>query len=260
VGRDSYRDVPVQLTGTSPVAIGHGRLKSGTVIVKGKEIGAPRFEQVAIDGEPVKLACDQLIPDSMVVASDTSLGKIYTENLDYSADYPAGKLLRLADGAIPEAASVAVWYFCYRLYSEGIDYSINLTRGTIRRLAGGDIEDGQVVFIDYQTQAGFFTDNQITQAIGEADDRLRLIVDPQQLDETNQSLVVAESYLAIAILCRIKAVSSLEPASGQDGRQAEGWLQLAECYERDGLRLAGRFARAGTGLSGPTAVRGGGKA
>lgn len=259
VGRETFRDVALQLSGAAPVAIGYSNLKSGSVLVKGKEIGTPRFESVTLESDPVALAQSQLIPDSVVVASDTSLGRIYTENIDYTIDYPAGRISRVAAGAIESGATVAVWYYRYQIYTESTDYAISLTQGTIRRIAGGAIEDGQVVYLDYQTLAGFFSDAQVAQAIGEADDRLRLIVSQETVSETNQTLIVAETYIAVALLCRMKAVSSLEPDQTGSNSRAADWLQLADRYERDGLALASRFAQTRPSLSSPAIVKGGGE-
>ena len=107
------------------------------------------------------LAEQNIIPDSVVVASDSSLGTIYTENLDYHVDHVGGKIARVATGMIASGASVAVWYYAYRVYTEGVDYTVNYERGTIRRAPAGAIEDGQSVFVDYQTLTGGFDETQI---------------------------------------------------------------------------------------------------
>ncbi|MCK4858498.1 MAG: hypothetical protein KAT58_11050 [candidate division Zixibacteria bacterium] len=260
VGRDSYRDVPLQLVGTSAVALAHVNLKSGSVQVKGKEIGSPRLDLLTLADEPVNLSGPELIPDSVVVARDSSLGEIYTENVDYSVDYQAGTITRISSGAIASGDTVAVWYYCYHIHTEGEDYSVNLAKGTIRRLSGGTIEDGQVIYVDYETQSGFFVDSQIAQAISEADDRLLAVIDSSYHNSTDQTLVIAETYLAVAILCRMKAISSLDRGSGvTSGRTAESWLKLADRYEFDGLKAAAAHVAAKSSLATPTAIKGGGK-
>ena len=260
VGRDSYRDVPLQLVGTSAVALTHANLKSGSVQVKGKEIGAPQLDLITLADQPVNLSGPELIPDSVVVARDSSLGEIYTENVDYSVDYEAGTITRITSGAIVSGDTVAVWYYRYHIHTEGEDYSVNLAQGTIRRLTGGTIEDGQVIYIDYETQSGFFVDSQIAQAISEADDRLLEMIDPSYHDSTDQTLVIAETYLAVAILCRMKAISSLDQSGSVTwGRSAESWLKLADRYETDGLKAAARHIAAQPTLATPTAIKGGGQ-
>jgi hypothetical protein len=256
--RDTFADVTVQLLAASPVALLHANLKAGTVRIKGKEIGTPRSENVTLAAQPVALANQQLIPDSVVVASDSSLGTIYTENTDYHVDNVDGKLARIAAGTIGSGTAVAVWYYVYRLYVEGVDFTVNYEKGTIRRITSGAIEDGQTVFVDYQTLAGGFDDAQITNAITEADDLLLKLIDASYQDSADQTLITAETYLALAILCRAKAAAALETTVMSGAAQiAQGWRELADRYDFDGKQLAVRFAGPRPRLNSPTVVIGG---
>ena len=101
VPRDTFRDVPVQLTSAAPLALVHSNLKPGTVKVKGKELGTPQFRNLTITPQPVSIGSAEVIPDSVVIASDSSLGKIYSENADYHLDYEYGVLSRGSGSAIP---------------------------------------------------------------------------------------------------------------------------------------------------------------
>jgi hypothetical protein len=47
---------------------------------------------VVLESQPVGLAYQELIPDSVAMASDTSLGKVFTENVDYHVNHAEGKL------------------------------------------------------------------------------------------------------------------------------------------------------------------------
>ncbi len=256
--RDTFADVAVQLVAASPVALLHANLKTGTVRVKGKEIGTPRYQAVILDNESVALASQQLIPDSVVVASDSSLGAIYTENSDFIVDHADGKLTRIDAGTIESGAEVAVWYYAYRLYVEGVDFTVNYEKGTIRRITSGTIEDGQTVFVDYQTLAGGFDDAQIANAITEADDLLLKLIDPTYQDSTDQTLITAETYLALAILCRAKAAAALETTSiGGAAQIAHGWRELSDKYHVEGTELAARFAGQRPTLKSPITVKGG---
>ncbi len=255
--RDTFTDVSVQLLAASPSALLHANLRQGTVKVKGKEIGTPRFENLALTSQPVTLANRDLIPDSVVVASDSSLGTIYTENVDYHVDHADGKLARITAGSIPSDTSVAVWYYAYRVYTEGVDYSVNHEKGTLRRINAGVIEDGQSVFVDYQTQSGGTDDSLIASAITAADDLLLKLIDPSYQDAGDQSLITAETYLALAFLCRGKAAAALESVGVGAAEIARGWRELADKYHADGLQLAARFAGPRGGLNTPTAVKGG---
>lgn len=257
VGQDTFQDVAIHLVGVSPVSLGVAHVRAGSVIVKSKEIGKPQRGEVSFSSDQVLLADHNVIPDSVVVASDTSLGKIYTENLDYNVDYPSGKLQRLGAGAIAAGASVSVWYYRYDLHKEGEDFSVSLSQGTIRRIAGGAIEDGQVVFVDFQTEGGVFAESQIAQAIGEADARVLQVIDSRFQNSMDQTLIAAETYLAVAVLCRMKAINSLSPASAT-GDNAPNWLALGQQYETEGLELLVRYIPARPTLSPPKAILGGG--
>lgn len=256
--RDTFADVTVQLLAASPVALLHANLKAGTVRVKGKEIGTPRSQVVTLASQPVVLANQQVIPDSVVVASDSSLGTIYTENTDYHVDHAEGKLARIATGMIGSGTAVTVWYYAYRLYVEGVDFTVNYEKGTIRRITSGAIEDGQTVFVDYQTLTGGFDDAQIANAITEADDLLLKLIDASYQDSADQTLITAETYLALAILCRAKAAAALETTGMSGAAQiAVGWRELADKYYFDGMQLAARFAGQRPALKSPTVVKGG---
>ena len=256
--RDTFTDVPVMLQAASPVALLHSNLKSGSVLVKGKEIGTPRYQSVVLSSQPAALAEQNIIPDSVVVASDGSLGTIYTENLDYHIDHIGGKVARVATGNIASGASVAVWYYAYRVYTEGIDYTVNYERGTIRRAPAGAIEDGQSVFVDYQTLTGGFDETQIATAITEADDLLLKLIDASYADSNEQALITAETYLALAIIFRTKAAATLETTAISGAAEiARGWRELADKYQADGMQLAARYAGQRGVLKTPTVVTGG---
>jgi hypothetical protein len=255
--RDRFTDVAVQLRAASPVALLHANLVRGSVRLKGKEIGAPRFQNVALTQQPASLSCRDLIPDSVVVASDSSLGKIYSENVDYLVDHAGGKIERINTGGIETSAEVAVWYYAYRLFAEGIDFAVNYEKGTIRSIAAGEIADGQTVFVDYQTQTGGLDDSAIGSAISEADDLLLKLIDPSHQDSGDQSLITAETYLALAILCRGKSAATLEAGGAGSAEIARGWRELADKFHDDGMQLAARFAGPRAGLATPTAVKGG---
>ncbi len=255
--QDSFRDATVQLVGVEPSALMHGNIRAESVVVKGKELGAPQFAALTLADAPVSLGQSQVIPDSVVVARDSSLGKIYTENVDYHVDYRGGLMQRLESGSILSGASVVVWFYAYRVHTEGVDFYVDYEQGTLRRSGGSAIEDGQTVFVDYETSAPLLTDDQISNAIIEADDRLRGIIDSAYYESTDQALVTAETYLTMSILCRIKAVAGLQ--AGQDNASAaRSWQELADKYERDAFQIAARFRVVVAGFAGPVGVKGGG--
>jgi hypothetical protein len=173
-------------------------------------------------------------------------------------DYETGVLTRGDGSSIPAGSEVAAWYFSYRIYSEGVDYAVDYEKGTLRRVISGAIENGQSVFVDYQTQGSFFDEDQIGNSIAEADDLMMRLIDPVYQDSTERSLITAETYLAVAILCRAKASVALQSNSVAGAADiSKAWRELADRYENDGLRLAANFAAGKGRVSSPTTVKGG---
>lgn len=252
--RDSYRDVAVEMSGLAAIALMHSQLKEGSLVVKGKELGAPYATLVTLGDSPSPLGFANLIPDSVVVASDSSLGRIYAEHVDYHIDYLQGTVRRL-EGEIPVGGTVAVWFFAYRVYQRNSDYAVDHVRGTIRRITGSQIEDGQTVFVDYETQSLALDERQLDNAVAEADDLLLSLIDDSYRDSSNQGLVTAETYLALAVLCRVKAMAALQQPGGS--ATANHWQELGANYSADGLKIAKRFAPANGQLNSPARVTGG---
>jgi len=253
---DDFHDLPVQLSGTTNIALTHSGLIKESVKVKGKEIGAPLTTKIVLGDSDVSLSDQQLIPDSVVVAADDSLSKIYTENIDYHVDYTAGKVNRITSGTITSGDEVTVWYYRYKIHEDGIDFYLNNEQGLIRRISSGVIEDGQVVYIDYKTTTGIFAESQISSAIREADDIVLRQIDSDYHSSTNQTLITAETYLALSILCRMKAVSSLGILSSGKSN-ATDWLSLSRSYDLDARKLLAKFTAPQTNLSSPvTSQRG----
>ncbi len=255
--RELIRDVPLRFAGVNPVALVHSNLLAGSVVVKGKELGAPRAIGVTLDSQPASLGATQVIPDSVVVARDSSLGEIYAENVDYHVDYASGQLSRIASGKIDPGAIVTAWFYAYRIHVEGVDYQVDYARGTIRRLSGSSVEDGQTVFVDYETRGAILDDTQITNAILEADDRVLTLIDAAFHESNDQALITAETYLALSILARIKAAAALRGDSSGAAAAAKSWSDLAARYEADALAMLVRYAPHRGSLSSPVGVVGG---
>ncbi len=255
VTRATFNDIPLQLSGTNPAALLHQNLVGDSVVVKGKELAAPHFVKQALGDEPAFLGKSQLIPDSVAVASDTSLGTIFTENVDYQINHGSGEISRLAAGKISAGATVAIWFYAYSIYQPSSDYFVNAAAGTIRRASDSKIEDGQVVFVDYKTTTSNFSDAQIEAAIVEANDRLKQLIAAEHHHSVDQSLISAETCIALAILLRIRAAATLqENLTAQPGSTARELLELAGDYDRKAIDIAAPYAAQRSTLLGPVGV------
>ena len=202
----------------------------------------------------------ELIPDTVVVANDSSLGRIFAENGDYSIDYENGKITRILGGSIPAGSSVVIWNFYFRIYIKDTDYQIDYTKGLIKRRSSGAIEDGQWVLVDYTAEFSILSDDVIENAIKEANDHILQYIDSSYADSTELSLQTAESYLAVSILCNIKAmeVMALPAGTGTSGQVHSislAWAKMSGVYHDQAYELLKRFGKDPGGLCSPHAVR-----
>ncbi|MCP4582264.1 MAG: hypothetical protein GY839_11665 [candidate division Zixibacteria bacterium] len=218
--------------------------------VKAKEQIKPDYQVIAFPpSNQVNLSKSQLIRDTVVVASDSSLGQIYKENLDYTVDFDSGVLTRISSGNLPAGVNVSVWYLPYRVYKKGVDYNIDYTKGELSRIGSGDIEAGQWLYVDYISEYAFIEDDTIVNAINEANEQVLNYIDTVYSSSSDRSLVVAETYLAIAVICRIKALWAV--SSGLKNFVSSTWSALANQYKRDAFMFLEKFTGSLSGFKSP---------
>jgi uncharacterized protein (DUF779 family) len=249
---------PCHLTGSSPVKLPDSNIQVGSEKVKGKEILSPVKEEVSfLSGDTIQLLHSELILDTVVVASDSSLGQVYVENIDYSIDYDNGKLTRISSGSILALSSGVIFYLYYRVYQRDTDYELDFQKGELTRIASGSIEDGQWVLLDSKVEYGFLNDETIAQAIAEANERILKFIDSSYYESEDQGLVTTETYLSVSILCDIEAVEVLNlniyGASAQ--LLSKSWNMMAEVYSKKAYLILSDFARISSALLTPRAVK-----
>jgi hypothetical protein len=225
------RDNPVVFAGQEWIKLPGRGIVEHSVAVKAVKNIAPTFETVLLDSAAVTLIHKYLVPGSATVASDSSLGTIYVENVDFALDSTNGTIQRLEDGSIPAATIVSVWYYYYSLYGEGVDYSIDYTEGRIRRLSGGEIQPGQGLLVDYELSSASLSDEVVLEAVAEANAVIEKEIDPQKIFGADAALQAAATYLAAALVCRIAAAGDL--SSGSTRQTAASWLALCESFRGD---------------------------
>jgi hypothetical protein len=244
-------DFPITFTDLEWVNLPGRGIVSNSVIVKAIKNYAPVSEVVTLGDGVVSLSNSRLMPNSITTASDSSLGTIYKENIDFSIDNAQGTIIRLTDGNIESGNVVNVWYYYYSVYSEGIDYSVNYQSGMVRRLPGGSIQANQMVLVDYELSGNQLNDEYVSEAVQEANAIVEKLIDPQQQFGADLTLQTAATCLAVSLVCRMAAISDLR--FGDQGRQtASAWLSLAESYRDDYRNLLKAFRPQVTGLSSPT--------
>ena len=244
-------DVPVIFTDREDSPIPGRGIVENSVIVKAIKNYAPYSEEITPGDGVVSLSNNRLVLNSVTIATDKSLGAIYTENIDFSIDCTNGTVSRLSGGSIESGQTVVVWYYFYSVYTEGVDYSVNNQSGMVRRLPGGDIQIGQTVLLDYELSLNQLNDEFISEAVQEANAIVERQVDPNKKFGADLTLQTAATCLAVSLVCRMAAISDLR--FGASSRQtALAWISLAESYRDDYKNLLKVFRPQAAGLSGPT--------
>ncbi|MCK4385954.1 MAG: hypothetical protein KAW52_06790 [candidate division Zixibacteria bacterium] len=257
LGATNIENVSCHLLGQSPFQLPHISILPNSEKVKGKEQNVPTQESISFSSsDTASLAHQELIPDTVVVAKDSSLGEIYVENIDYSIDYDNGRVTRIEDGSIPEGTEVVIWYLWFRIYTKDADYNIDYTKGQLTRIGTGVIEDGQWVLADYTVEFGLLNDEVIKNALVEANDKILKVIDPSYSNSTDQSLVTAETYLAVSILCNIKALEVMTQNPGSTGKSLSlAWSNMSSIYWERAFDLLKKFRKDPGSLCSPYAAK-----
>jgi hypothetical protein len=236
---DQVTDQPVTLPDSAYVRFFGGGVDSGTVRVKAiKSVTPSRTDAVLVDGSAA-VTSGMIVPGSIVAASDSSLGTVYVENVDYIVDYGGGRLLSKAGGCLISGQTVSVWFLPYALYQEASDFSLDGAGGRIRRLAGGTIASGETVRLDYRPVFVSVAEELLENAVTLANGMVQNEVDSDREFEANPSLSAAATYRALEIVCRAAASRELASGNGAD-KVASVWMKLADDYSlRSDKLLAG---------------------
>jgi len=261
LGTIRKENVACRLEGETPFQLPHVLILPGSEKVKAKEQNLPTQESISFaSSDTVQLSHQELIPDTVVVANDSSLGEIYVENVDYSIDYDNGNVTRLSSGSIPAGSSVVIWYLYFRIYTRDADYEMDYTKGQINRKSSGDIEDGQWVLVDYTVEFALLSDEVMENAIKEANDQVLKYIDPSYTSSTDRSLVTAETYLTVSILCNIKAMEAMtQNVTAGTGWQAHSvslaWSKMSSTYRERAYQLLKNFRKDPGGFCSPYAAK-----
>lgn len=243
-------DEPLKLTIDAESKLKYPPVSEGSEKVKAREQFKPEYQRSSFAQEDeVDLNKNNLVRDSVVVATDSSLGTIFQENIDFSISHADGILSRLPDGNIPAGAEVSVWYVPYRVYSRGADYGVDYATGKISRISSGDLEAGQLVYVDYESAYARVDDEAIANAIDEANEQILNFIDSVYQSSSDRSLVVAETYLTVSIICRIKALGAISAGTKNAGNAL--WIGLADQYKKEAYLLLEKFVASIEGFKAP---------
>ncbi len=226
---DRVRDQRLTLQGDDYTMFFSGSVDEADVVVKSIQSNSlTRLSCLLTDGCYL-LSSLPLVAGSVVVASDSSLGRVFTENYDYIIDHPNGKLLVKAGGGLMAGQTVCVWFKSYTLYQLGTDYQLRADRGEIRRLTGGNIASGEEISLDYTPISNVYNESIVTNAVVMANGLVEKEVDPDEAFGADPTLQAAATFRALEIICQTSAVRALSRANGQ-GRNSGDWIKLAEAF------------------------------
>ena len=115
------------------------------------------------------------------------------------------------------------------------------------------VESGQWVWVDYKPQYAAVDDAAIQNAIGEANELILACIDSQYRESSDRLLTIAETYLAVSIICRIKSISSSsQPDSSGTENRARSLISLANLYRQEAFNLLSRYSTNSGALNSPS--------
>jgi len=254
----NIENLQVRFIDSDTIELPQKGIKNSSECVKAREVNQPEEEEITLGDSVVSLARSNLVPDSMVVAHDQSLTQIYKVNSDYSVNYKTGTITRQENSAIAMGQSVAVWYYYFRQYERGIDYSFNYSSGTLTRFPEGALESGQIIYLDYEIESVSFSDDSVARAIEEAHVILKNNLDEAYQNSSEEIFEIAETYLAVNILARIKSLEILQTDYidiSQKKQISDNFLATGEKYSQEADRIMRDYYKTGGSLSFPTRIR-----
>jgi hypothetical protein len=215
--------------GTDTVTFFNGAVEESSVIAKSLHQSVPTRTQVTLGSSWTSVDSVPIVDGSVVVASDSSLGTIYQEQVDYVFDCRAADMVVKNGGLLSIGQTVTIWYLPYHVHVSGTDFTVTAVSGRIRRLSGGNIAAGEQILLDYAPVVPNFGDELLSKAVLEANAMIEREVDPEGQFGADPLLETAATYRALEIVCRSSAARELARRQGED-RVALAWMKLAETF------------------------------
>jgi len=233
-------DQAVVLSGSDYVTFFGGTVDEGSVVVKALRDAELTRLTVTFTGTTAVIAASSVVPGSVLIASNSSLGAVYVEGKDYVVDYAGGRVILKQDGSITVGQTVTVWCQQYHVYSAGDDYLLDSSEGALRRSASGDIGDGETVYLDYAPTYSSYKEELLANAVAEANALVERAVDPDRQFGADPALEGAATYRALEIICRASAARELCKLKCSD-KAALAWMKLGDCFSLRSEELLASF-------------------
>lgn len=223
-----------------------GAVDADSIVIKGRRARTPVRTSVTLAAAPVSIGATHLESGTVVVASDSSLGTVFTENVDFTVDYTKGEIAVREGGGLSVGDTITLWYTPFEPFVGGTDFQLDADHGSVRRLVSGRIAPGETALIDYRPVHASFSDAIVETAVSEANAVIERTVDPKREFGADPTLALAATYRALAIICRTAASRALSAPSGSD-RIAIAWMKLAEDYSTRSESFLNEFRPAAGG-------------
>ncbi len=237
---ETVTDQPFRFSGIDWQRFHGGAVDPLSLRVKSRRANILTRLQLTLTDSPVQLSNSPIVAESLLVASNSSLGRIYQPNVDYTFDSHNNSLAIKPGGDLSSDTSVTVWFEPFTLYHEGSDYSLNADRGELRRLPSGSIADSESVLLDFTPLYAPYSDDLLNAAIAEANGLIEREIDPDKQFGADPTLNAAARSLALEIVCR--AAAARELASGRSlDKIALAWESLAVTHAARAERLLKSF-------------------
>lgn len=246
-------DQTVVLGESDYVRFFNGPVDADSVVVKAQRGSGIVRRSITLSAGAAVLGTAPVVPGSVVVASDSSLGTIYAENVDFVVDYVNAVLHTKEGGALGADAAVTTWLREYTLCVEGVDFALKAATGEIKRLAGGSIAPAEIVALDYTPLYTATDETLLAAAVTEANGLIGAEVDPDRSFGADPVLQAAATYHALSIVCRASAARVLGVHPEQD-KAAATWIKLSEFYVDRADRLLAKFHPPFVGPAAPSAT------
>lgn len=241
----------IKLVNTDYISFFKGAISSDDFFVKSNQAASHIRKTQKILSDTHNFSSIPVIEDSVVVASDSSLGTVYTENSDYIIDYTQGNLNIKSSGLIETNQNITIWYKNFTIYSPNIDYLINYELGQIKRIATGNIADGESVYLDYSPVSVVYDETIIENAVASANGLIESEVDPSGSFGSDRTLQTAATYKALEIICQAAAVRDMAK-SYDNNKNVSVWIKLAEMFQNNSETLIKKFRPPFEQLNSPT--------
>ncbi len=231
---------PVTLIDDDYVSFFNRSIESSSVIVKNLKSNVYTRSSLTLNASTVNFSSIQVVPESVVVSNNSSLGIIYIENSDFIIDYQNGNLTIKSNSRLQLNQPVTIWYQTFHIYTNTSDYQIDSVNGKIKKVPSGSIAAGETVYLDYTPLSATYNEELIENSVFTANGLIEKEVDPEASFGADLTLQTAATFKALEIICHASVLRELSSNSFADKKSSD-WIKLGEIYRQKSEELIKKF-------------------